>query len=131
MRTFKNIEEIRAERAQMRDNRVIFNLLGVLMGELDRRPNQNTPITPDDIYKNIKKLYEAAIECGNVEEEEYLREFIKKQLTDQELRDAIDTIKLQGYRSMGDIMKMLSLQYPGQYDGKKAAQFARTQLPEK
>ena len=126
MRTFKNIEEIRAERAQMRDNRVIFNLLGVLMGELDRRPNQNTPVTPDDIYKNIKKLYEAAIECGNVEEEEYLKEFIKKQLTDQELRDAINTIKLQGYHGMGDIMKMLSLQYPGQYDGKKAAQFART-----
>ncbi len=126
MRTFKNIEEIRAERAQMRDNRVIFNLLGVLMGELDRRPNQNTPVTPDDIYKNIKKLYEAAIECGNTEEEEYLKEFIKKQLTDQELRDAINTIKYQGYRNMGDIMKMLSLQYPGQYDGKKAAQFART-----
>ena len=126
MRTFKNIEEIRAERAQMRDNRVIFNLLGVLMGELDRRPNQNTPVTPDDIYKNIKKLYEAAIECGNTEEEEYLKEFIKKQLTDQELRDAINTIKYQGYRNMGDIMKMLSLQYSGQYDGKKAAQFART-----
>ena len=125
MRIFKNIEEIRAERAQMRDNRVIFNLLSVLMGELDRRPNQNTPITPDDIYKNIKKLYDAAIECGNVEEEKYLEEFIRKQLTDQELQDAINTIKHHGYRNIGDIMKMLSLQYPGQYDGKKAAQFAR------
>ena len=126
MRTFKNTDEIRTERAANRNNPVIYSLLAVLLGELDRRPNQNTPVTPDDIYKNIKKLYEAAIECGNAEEEEYLKEFIKKQLTDQELRDAINTIKYQGYRNMGDIMKMLSLQYPGQYDGKKAAQFART-----
>ena len=126
MRTFKNTDEIRVERLNNRSNTIIYNLLGVLLGELDRRPNQNTPITEGDIYKNIKKLYDAAIECGNTEEEKYLEEFIKKQLTDQELRDAINTIKLKGYRSMGDIMKMLSLQYPGQYDGKKAAQFARS-----
>lgn len=125
MKTFNNIDEIKKERLSVRNNKIIFNLLSTLLGELDRRPNQNIPVTSADIYKNIKKLYEAAIECGNVEEENYLKEFIKKQLTDQELRDAISTIKLQGYHSMGDIMKMLSLQYPGQYDGKKAAQFAR------
>ena len=126
MRTFKNTDEIRAERLNNRTNTTVYNLLGVLLGELDRRPNQNSPITEQDIYKNIKKLYDAAIECGNEEEKEYLEEFIKKQLTDQELRDAINTIKYQGYRNIGDIMKLLSLQYPGQYDGKKAAQFARS-----
>lgn len=125
MKTFKNTNEIRQERFANRTNKTIYNLLGVLLGELDRRPNQNSPITEQDIYKNIKKLYDAAIECGNEEEKNYLEDFIKKQLTDQELRDAIDTIKYQGYRNIGDIMKMLSLQYPGQYDGKKAAQFAR------
>ena len=125
MRTFKNTDEIRTERVANRNNPVIYSLLAVLLGELDRRPNQNIPITKEDIYKTIKKLYDAAIECGNVEEEKYLEEFIRKQLTDQELRDAINTIKYRGYRNIGDIMKLLSLQYPGQYDGKKAAQFAR------
>lgn len=126
MRTFTNTDEIRAERLNNRTNTIVYNLLGVLLGELDRRPNQNSLITEQDIYKNIKKLYDAAIECGNEEEKEYLEDFIKKQLTDQELRDAINTIKYQGYRNIGDIMKLLSLQYPGQYDGKKAAQFARS-----
>ena len=125
MRTFNTVDEIKKERLLNRENKTIYNLLSVLLGELDRRPNQNTPITPQDIYKNIKKLYDAAIECGNAEEEKYLEEFIKKQLTDQELQDAINTIKYQGYRNIGDIMKMLSLQYPGQYDGKKAAQIVR------
>jgi len=125
MRTFKNTDEIRTERAANRNNPVIYSLLAVLLGELDRRPNQNTPIAEEDIYKTIKKLYDAAIECGNIEEEKYLEEFIRKQLTDQELRIAINTIKYQGYHNIGDIMKWLSLQYPGQYDGKKAAQFAR------
>ena len=125
MKTFKSIDEIRIERQVQRDNKVVYNLLGVLMGELDRRPNQNTPITETDIYKNIKKLYEAAIECGNEDEKVYLEQFIKKQLTDDQLKDARHMIKNQGYTSVGEIMKMLASQYPGQYDGKKASQWVR------
>lgn len=131
MRTFINIEEIRAERAQMRDNRVIFNLLGVLMGELDRHPSQNDPVTPDDIYKNIKKLYEAAIECGNDSERDYLEQFIRKQLTEKELlliiRRAID----EGAKNIGDVMKWLKTNIPGQYDGNMASQLTRTYLSKK
>lgn len=125
MRTFKTVDEIKKERLLNRENKTIYNLLSVVLSELDRRPNLTIPASEDDIYKNIKKLYEAAIECGNTEEEKYLEEFIRKQLTDQELQDAINTIKYQGYHNIGDIMKLLSLQYPGQYDGKKAAQFVR------
>ncbi len=126
MRTFINIEEIRAERAQMRDNRVIFNLLGVLMGELDRRPNQNDPITEADIYKNIKKLYEAAIECGNKEEEDYLAQFIRRQMTPEQIELAVvGMLEDPTIINMGDAMKAFAVHFPGQYDGRIASGIVR------
>lgn len=125
MRTFKNIEEIRAERAQMRDNRVIFNLLGVLMGELDRRPNQNSPITEQDIYKTIKKLYDAAIECGNTEEKEYLEDYICKTMSNVELTMIIDSAVRNGTKDFGSLMKMLNENYPNRVDKKMAANIIR------
>ena len=129
MRTFKNTDEIRAERLNNRTNTTVYNLLGVLLGELDRRPNQNSPITEQDIYKNIKKLYDAAIECGNGEEKEYLEEFIKKQMTEDELKDVINgIIEESGINNIGGVMKCLNNYYAGQYDGKMASQLIRTIL---
>lgn len=129
MRTFKNTDEIRTERAANRNNPVIYSLLAVLLGELDRRPNQNTPITEGDIYKTIKKLYDAAIECGNAEEEKYLEEFIKKQLTEDELRDVIKGIvESSGINTIGGIMKCLNNYYSGQYDGRVASQLIKSIL---
>jgi len=119
MRTFKNTDEIRTERAANRNNPVIYSLLAVLLGELDRRPNQNTPITEGDIYKTIKKLYDAAIECGNKEEEDYLTQFIRQQMTPEQIELAvIGMLEDPTIKNMGDAMKVFAVHFPGQYDGK-------------
>ena len=122
MKTFKTIDEIKTERLAYRSNKTIYNLLSTLLGELDRRPNQNIPATPDDIYKNIKKLYEASIECGNSDEETYLGEFIKKQLSEDEIRSIIKDTQLT---DIGGIMKYLNINYAGQFDGRIASTIAR------
>lgn len=124
MKEFKTVQEIRVERGILRENKELYTLLGVILAELDRRVDLTEEPSAEDIYKVIKKLYDAAIECGNKGEEAYLEQFIKKQLADEELGKVIKNYKEQGLQ-MGEIMKKLSIEYSGQYDGKKAAQLAR------
>jgi uncharacterized protein YqeY len=125
MKTFKNTNEIRQERLANRANKTIYNLLGVLLGELDRRPNQNSPITEQDIYKTIKKLYDAAIECGNTEEKEYLEDYICKTMSSVELTMIIDSAVRNGTKDFGSLMKMLNENYPNRVDKKMAANIIR------
>lgn len=125
MKTFKNTNEIRQERLANRANKTIYSLLGVLLGELDRRPNQNSPITEQDIYKTIKKLYDAAIECGNTEEKEYLEDYICKTMSSVELTMIIDSAVRNGTKDFGSLMKMLNENYPNRVDKKMAANIIR------
>jgi len=125
MKTFKNTDEIRKERLANRTNKTIYSLLGVLLGELDRRPNQNSPITEQDIYKTIKKLYDAAIECGNTEEKEYLEDYICKTMSSAELNMIIDSAVRNGMKDFGSIMKFLNENHPNRVDKKMAANIIR------
>lgn len=128
MRTFKTVDEIKKERLLNRENKTIYNLLSVVLSELDRRPNLTVPASEDDIYKNIKKLYEAAIECGNAEEEKYLEGFIRKMIPEDELREEIRWAIDGGAKGIGDVMKYLNKEIPGQFDGKVANTIAKEML---
>ena len=129
MRTFNNIEEIKKERQEQRSNAVVYSLLGVLLGELDRLPTRENP-TPDQIYTVIKKLYEAAKEMREMSPEAdqeymYLKDFIKQMMTEDELRKVISE---SGCKNMGEIMKFLKMNYNGSYDGKMANMIAKEVL---
>lgn len=43
MKEFKTIQDIQVEREAQRGNKIIYNLLGVLIGELDRLPTRKSP----------------------------------------------------------------------------------------
>lgn len=130
MKAFNTIEEIKNERGSLRDNPIVYNLLGVLIGELDRLPTRSTP-TADDIYKQIVKLYNTAKEMsqyGNeksVMELEYLQEFIKSQLTEEELRKVIRQYYDEGINNIGAMMRQLNTFHRGQFDGKLANQIIK------
>lgn len=129
MRTFNNIEEIKKERQEQRSNPIIYSLLGVLLGELDRLPTRENP-TPDQIYAIIKKLYEAAKEMREMtleadQEYMYLKDFIKKQLSEADIRFEIEDLMLSKDCNIGMIMKHFKEWYPGQYDGKMVNTIAR------
>lgn len=130
MKAFNTIEEIKNERGGLRDNPIVYNLLGVLIGELDRLPTRSTP-TADDIYKQIVKLYNTAKEMSQYGNEksamelEYLQEFIKSQLTEEELRKVIKQYHDEGISNIGAMMKQLNAFYRGQFDGKLANQIIK------
>ena len=127
MKEFKTVEEIKKERLLLKKagNVEQSTLLGVLLAELDRRTDLTKEPTADDIYKAIKKMYDAAIECGNREEETYLGQFIRKQLSEEELTLAIRHAIDDGASNIGAVMKYLKEKLPGQYDGKQASIVAK------
>jgi uncharacterized protein YqeY len=70
-------------------------------------------------------MYENAFSIKDVSREAaieafFLKDFIKKQLTDAELVEIIMQYKEDGLKNIGDYMRALNSQYKGQFDGKKA-----------
>ena len=134
MKVFYNVAEIKAARQEQRDNPVIYSLLGVVLGELDRLPiPRGQEPTQDQIYAVIKKLYEAAKEMREMtpeadQEYMYLKDFIKKQLSEADIRFEIEDLKLSKDCNIGMVMKHFKEWYPGQYDGKMVSQIAKQML---
>lgn len=134
MREFQNIADIKKERMEHRSEEIIYNLLGVVLGELDRLPTRANP-TPDQIYTVIKKLYEAAkyLSENDLSEEakieyKYLKDFIKKQLSEADIRFEIEDLMLSKDCNIGMIMKHFKEWYPGRYDGKLISKIAKEVL---
>ena len=124
MKKFNSVKEIHIERQKQRANDVVYTLLGVLIGEIDRLPTREEP-TPDQIYSVINKMYNNAKEMSQYSiqskiEMEYLQDYIKPQFTEAELTGIILGFKEDGYKNIGDFMKALNTLYKGRFDGKIA-----------
>ena len=138
MKTFETIEQIKQERQSQRDNPVIYSLLGVLLGEIDRLPIPRTQSpTEDQIYAIVKKLYEGAelLASKDLSEESkieyaYLKDYIKQQLSEQEIKDIVFGLMVQSNMpcNIGIVMKHFKDNYSGQYDGKLVSQIAKEVL---
>ena len=134
MKTFKTVEQIKQERQLQRDNTVIYSLLGVLLGEIDRLPIPRTQSpTEDQSYAIVKKLYEGAELLASKDWSEeakieyaYLKDYIKTQLGRSEIEVVIaDLILQQPNTNIGLVMKYFKDNYSGQYDGKLVSQIAK------
>lgn len=131
MKTFENIGQIRAEREIQRKDPVIYSLLGVVLGELDRLPiPRGQEPSEDQIYTVIKKLYEAAKEMRayspeSEQEYMYLKDYIKVQLTEEEITNIIKNLISVPNTNIGVIMKYFKDTYPGRYDGKLVSRLAK------
>lgn len=137
MKKFSTVQEIQAERQNQRANDVIYTMLGVLLGEIDRLPTRETP-TEDQIYSAVNKMYNNAKEMvdynpGNTVakvEMAYLQDYIKKQFSEAELTGIILALKEEGYKTIGEFMKALNTFYKGRFDGKTASMIINKILKE-
>ena len=133
MKTFETIEQIKQERQLQRENPVIYSLLGVLIGEIDRLPIPRTQSpSGDQIYAIVKKLYEGAefLASKDLSEEAkieyaYLKDYIKQQLSSEEIIKIITGLKTNLNCNIGLVMKYFKDNYSGQYDGKLVSQIAK------
>lgn len=132
MKKFETVSQIKAERELQRSNPVIYSLLGVLLGEIDRLPiPRSQEPSEDQIYAIIKKLHESAKEMREYtpaadQEFEYLKDYIKAQLGRSEIEIIIAELLLQvPGANLGVVMKHFKENYSGQYDGKLVSQIAK------
>ena len=136
MKTFETVEQIKQERQSQRANPVIYSLLGVILGEIDRLPIPRTQSpTEDQIYAIVKKLYEGAelLASKDLSEEAkieyaYLKDYIKQQLSSEEIIKIITSLKTNFNCNIGLVMKYFKDNYSGQYDGKLVSQIAKEVL---
>lgn len=125
MKVFNNVQEILNEKNKYRDNPIIYNMLCVLVGEIDRMPARSKS-SADEIYTCVNRMYNNAKEMSQYKEEskievEFLQDYIKKQLTDAELVEIIIKYKEDGLKNIGDYMRALNAEYKGRFDGKAAS----------
>lgn len=132
MKKFETVSQIKAERELQRSNPVIYSLLGVLLGEIDRLPiPRSQEPSEDQIYAIVKKLHESAKEMREYTEVadrefEYLKDYIKAQLGRSEIEIIIAELLLQVPNvNLGVVMKHFKDNYSGQYDGKLVSQIAK------
>lgn len=132
MKKFETVSQIKAERELQRSNPVIYSLLGVLLGEIDRLPiPRSQEPSEDQIYAIVKKLHESAKEMREYtpaadQEFQYLKDYIKAQLGRSEIEIIIAELVLQVPNvNLGVVMKHFKDNYSGQYDGKLVSQIAK------
>ena len=112
--------------AMLAKNEAKKSLLRVLIGEFNRKGKE---LTDGEVVAEIKKMIENAKLMGNDGEIEILSIYLPKQLSVNELENIVKaTAQLNNYSSMkdmGSLMKHLSDNYQGRYDGKLASQIVR------
>ena len=131
--TITNLKDLRQG---LRANQLIYKLLSTVIGECEqvsKNPSEN------DILKVIRKIYkdnfdtiklceQRKIDCYTLKlENEFLVQFLPKQLTENEL-EAIINAQIAAGEKMPGIMKYLSSNYKDRYDGKVAARICNLYL---
>ncbi len=116
----KDREIIAREKTENIDDKTIMDVLSKMVKQR---------LESADIYKKNNRL-----ELANKEEEEIavIREFLPKQLTEQEIREIImivvEETNSSSIRDMGKIMGVLKSKYAGQLDFALAGKLLKDQL---
>ena len=108
------------------------NILGTVLGELDRI--SKTP-TDNEVIKVIQQMIEGNIEVGKPEglkENELIKIYIPDTLTDEEVTDIVIKYIRQNniceIKEMSKVMKHLSENYAGRYNGQNVANMVKTTI---
>lgn len=125
-----NIQELKNLRINNRNDKIIYNLLSTIIGECEQISKNPSN---DQIISIIQKMYKdnnitlQSLTDDRKElidnlkrENNYLETFLPKQLTEDELYALINS-QVQSGNNMPKVMKYLSENYKGRYDGKTAA----------
>lgn len=126
----KRLEADRLE-ASKRGDIPLRNLLSTMFAEayMIGKDNGNRLPTDDETIKVIQKFRKNAETNHQLTgKDQFLREievadrYLPKMLNEEELRSIIISF---GTSDIGEIMRRLKKEYPGQYDGKLASQIAK------
>jgi uncharacterized protein YqeY len=126
------VEKLRSQRmlAAKENNKVKRSILTTLLGECENLAKRNGDEINDDLIIKLSKKFinsnneSIAVKADDklVKENAILEEYLPKQLSESEIRDAITD---SNQTSMGGIMGYLNKLHKGKFDGKLANKIAR------
>lgn len=129
-----NIQDLKDIRSSHRNNKVLYNLLSTLIVECEQISKDPSEEQIISVMQKMYKDNEATMrECPSskidiifdlTEENKFLSIYLPKPLADSELIKLIKDRMDEGEK-MPDIMKFLTANYKGRYDGKRASQFIK------
>lgn len=106
------------------------NILRVVLGEVESAEKRGEIVGDDFIIAKIRKLIDSNKICmmGGDQEElqreiDVIEKFLPQQLTNEQVRDIVADCK-----NIGEAMKKLKSEYPGQYDGKTVSTFLKSEV---
>lgn len=124
------IQELKNLRINNRNDKIIYNLLSTIIGECEQISKNPSN---DQIISIIQKMYKdnnitlqsltddrKELIDNLKKENDYLETFLPKQLSEDGLYALINS-QIQSGNNMPKVMKYLSENYKGRYDGKMAA----------
>lgn len=129
------LEKLKELKQSKREDRVIYNLLNTIIGECEQVGKE---LTSNKVIEIIQKMYkdnkQTISECSvdrvdqlNTlnEENAFLESYLPQPLTKEELTALIGS-QLTAGNNMSKIMKYLSEEYKGRYDGKVAVEIIKS-----
>lgn len=128
------LEKLKELKQSKRSDKIIYNLLNTVIGECEQVGKE---LTPNKVVEIIQKMYKdnkQTIEECSVDrvdqliilqkENDFLKIYLPKQLTKEELTAIIGSQLVLG-QNMSKIMKYLSEEYKGRYEGKEAIEIIK------
>lgn len=134
------LEKLKKIRIENRSNKIIYNLLSTIVGEceqISKNPSNNDIVgILLKIYKNnnltISECTEDRNELKNSlqKENDFISIYLPKNLSDEEL-SIIITSQIAANAKLPQVMKYLSENYKGRYNGQDAVKLYNSILNEK
>lgn len=140
------------KKEHMKDsNTVIYYLISTILGEADRKTKNPTEQDYISIMQKIKSdneeiMKEVQKDCSingyecmedslmfnsfinALNENEFLDKYLPKQLTIDEISNIVNNLIDTYHYGFGDIMKYMSTNYKGLYNGKEVSEYVKAKL---
>lgn len=88
--------------------------LKVIVAELSRKSTKE--VSDEEVIKELKRIKEGSIICGNMSEVFILEEYLPKMMTEDEIRVHVHTViagnNCESLKDLGKVMKILNLYGP-------------------
>lgn len=88
--------------------------LKVIVAELSRKSTKE--VSDEEVIKELKRIKEGSIICGNMSEVSILEEYLPKMMSEDEIRIHVHTViagnNCESLKDLGKVMKILNLYGP-------------------
>lgn len=104
------------------------NFLGVLKGEIENMRGNGMEVSDESVMGILKKMEKSLKTTDNEESKRelgFLEPYLPQMMSEQEIRDIIEQLRVLGINDIAGIMREFNTKYRGQADNSIVSRIAR------